>query len=139
MNALITLGIIITIYYQINKRYTSFSDQSNLYFGVFTTMYLVIYYLMIYERDFIYRVFANIKKTDDNPLYGLDNYTYKDDKNLMLKNNLAEKQNWRCMHCHNNLSELELYDYSIQYIVPLEYNGSNDISNLGVKCHHCFN
>jgi len=57
----------------------------------------------------------------------------------MLKNNLAEKQNWRCMHCQNNLSELELYDYSIQYIVPLEYNGSNDISNLGVKCHHCFN
>tara|TARA_Y100000817_G_scaffold303698_1_gene285941 strand:- start:2469 stop:2885 length:417 start_codon:yes stop_codon:yes gene_type:complete len=137
MNALITLGIIIVIYYQINQRYTSFSDQTNLYFGIFIVFYLVMYYLMVHERAFMYQVFSNMKKADDQPMED-EGYTYKNDKNIILKNSLAQKQNWRCMHCNSNLSELELYDYSINYIIPLEYNGSNDINNLGIKCNRCF-
>ena len=60
MKTLIFLGILIFIYYQLFKRFPEkFVNEHHIYFGIFITGYLTLYYLMTFQKPFVYRVFKN--------------------------------------------------------------------------------
>ena len=86
MKVLIFLGILIIIYYQIYIRFPQYlSNQHHLYFGGFILGALFLYYLMSFHKPFVYRVFTNLKNADEQPLYDINSFTYKDNQMNGLK------------------------------------------------------
>ena len=126
MKVLIFLCILIFIYYQIYTRFPEYlTNQHHLYFGVFISGSLFFYYLMSFHKPFVYRVFTNIKNADEcNQMNG-------------LKYNLAMRQGWRCLHCQNPILQKDIFSYGLHYIKPLQFGGSTDVSNMGIKCNIC--
>ena len=140
MKAIIFLTILITIYYQICKRYPEkLTNKNHIYFGIFCVIYLAILYLMKYQKIFIYRVFKSIKDVDEKSLYDVNSIIYKENQMVGLKNNLAMRQGWRCISCQNPILQKDLHVCTINYIKPLQFGGTNDINNLGVSCGTCSN
>ena len=138
MKYIIILAVIITIYYQIYKRYPEkVTNQHHLYFGTFTTGYIVFYYLMTFQRQFVYNVMKSVKKADEQPLYDKNSIVYKQNQMDGLKYNLAMRQGWRCLHCQNPILQKDIYNYKLHYIKPLQFGGENSIHNLGIKCSSC--
>ena len=138
MKVLIFLGILIIIYYQIYIRFPQYlSNQHHLYFGGFILGSLFLYYLMSFHKPFVYRVFTNLKNADEQPLYDINSFTYKDNQMNGLKYNLAMRQGWRCLHCQNPILQKDIFSYGLHYIKPLQFGGLNDISNMGIKCNVC--
>ena len=63
MKSIIFLAILIAIYYQINKRYPDYlSNKNHLYFVIFIIVYLLLCYLMSYQKPFVYKVLKNVKE-----------------------------------------------------------------------------
>ena len=137
MKSIIFLAILIAIYYQINKRYPDYlSNKNHLYFGIFIIVYLLLYYLMGYQKPFVYKVLKNVKESDQ-PLYDINSMIYKDTQMEGVKNHLAMRQGWRCISCQNPILQKDIYSYNIEYINPLQFGGTNDINNLGIRCTGC--
>lgn len=140
MKALIFLILLITIYYQINKRFPGkLSIKNHIYFTIFCSIYLIILYLLKKQKYFVYKVFKNIKDVDEKPLYDINSLVYKETQMTGLKNNLCMRQGWRCMSCQNPILQKDLHLCTINYIKPLQFGGVNDITNLGVSCGTCSN
>ena len=138
MKYIIIIVILITIYYQIYKRYPNkFTNKNHLYFGVFVVFYLVLYYLMNFQRQFIYNIMKSVKTIDEQPLYDKNSIVFKQNQMDGLKYNLAMRQGWRCLHCQNPILQKDIYDYKLHYIKPLQFGGENNINNLGIKCDTC--
>ena len=138
MKYIIILAVIITIYYQIYKRYPEkVTNQHHLYFGTFITGYIVFYYLMTFQRQFVYNVMKSVKKADEQPLYDKNSIVYEQNQMDGLKYNLAMRQGWRCLHCQNPILQKDIYNYKLHYIKPLQFGGENSIHNLGIKCSTC--
>jgi hypothetical protein len=138
MKYIIILCIIIAIYYQIYKRYPEYLESKHhFYFTTFIVSYILFYYFMSYQKTFVYNVFKNVKDIDERPLYDLNSIVYKQNQMDGLRYNLAMRQGWRCLHCHNPILQKDIYDYKIHYIKPLQFGGENNINNLGIKCKTC--
>ena len=102
MKYIIILAVIIAIYYQIYKRWSDkFTNQHHLYFGVFVSGYMVFYYLMTFQRQFVYNIMKSVKDTDEQPLYDKNSIVFKQNQMDGLRYNLAMRQGWRCLHCQN--------------------------------------
>lgn len=140
MKSLIFLIILITIYYQINKRYPEkLSCKNHIYFGVFCTIYILLFYILKYQKYFVYKVLKSVKDVNEKPLYDVDSLVYKETQMMGLKNNLAMRQGWRCISCQNPLLQKDLHLSKINYITPLQFGGMNHINNLGITCKTCSN
>ena len=86
MKALIILGIIIFIYYQINKWYPfELGWNYHLYFYGFVIVYLLFYYLMSNQKPFVYKMLKNVQEVHDKPLYDIDSLSYKKNQSQGLK------------------------------------------------------
>lgn len=137
MKSIIFLLIIIAIYYQIYKRYPEYiSKKRNIYFVSFVILYLTFLYFMRYQKGFVYKVAKNIKESE-KPLYDVNSLTFKKTQMEGFKNHLALRQGWRCIHCHNPIIQKDMHLYKMDYIVPLNYGGRNDTTNLGIMCYKC--
>ena len=138
MKALFFLGILIFIYYQIN-RWFPFDIPWNyhIYFYIFIGIYLLILYLMNFQQSFVYKMMKNVQDTHNKPLYYIDSLSYKENQMNGLKYNLAMKQGWRCMHCQNPILQQDINKHNLHYMKPLQFGGENNIHNLGLKCQTC--
>ena len=138
MKLIILLIIIITLYYYINKRFPDkLSTKNHVYFIIFIIVFLTICYMMNYQKYFIYKLMKNIKEVNEKPLYDMESIIYKDNQMIGLKSNLTMRQGWRCINCQNPLLQKDMYEYTIDYIKPLQFGGENDINNMGISCKGC--
>ena len=138
MKYIILLIILTLIYYQIYRRAPDFLSMKNhICFFIFIILYTSFYYLMNYQRGFIYNIVKTIKDIDEHPLYDKNSMIFKQNQMEGLKYNLAMRQGWRCIHCQNPILQKDIYNYKIHYIKPLEFGGGNDIHNIGIKCNVC--
>ena len=138
MKALLVLIIILFAYYQVYYRFPEYlSTKTHIYLGVFTVGYLVIYYILNYQRGFAFKLFNHMHEVDNKPLYDFDGRYYKQNQMEILKNNLAIKQGWRCINCQNPILQKDFDTYKMDYIKPLKYGGANSIDNIGVSCSTC--
>ena len=138
MKYIIILCILIAIYYQIYKRFPDkFTNQHHLYFGTFVSGYIVLYYLMSFQKNFVYNVMKSVKNIDEQPLYDKNSIVFKQNQMDGLKYNLAMRQGWRCLHCQNPILQKDIMNHNLHYIKPLQFGGLNDISNMGIKCNVC--
>ena len=92
---------------------------------------------MNFQQNFVYKIMKNVQDTHNKPLYDIDSLSYKQNQTQGLKNNLAMKQGWRCMHCQNPILQQDIHNYNLHYIKPLQFGGQNNIQNLGLKCSQC--
>lgn len=143
MKSLIFLCIILFVYYQVYIRYPDYlSTKSHIYLGIFTVGYLVLYYILNYQTLFAYNLFKNIQTANDKPLYNIDslnNYSVMNKTNnvALLKRYLSNRQGMRCSNCSNPILPNEIEEYSINYIKPINYGGSNDLNNVCLSCPTC--
>jgi len=138
MNSLIILIIIIFIYVQIYYRLPEYlSNKTHIYFSIFVTGYLIIYYVLNYQKDFAHKVLNNMNDASNKPLYDFNGQYYKNNQTDILKVNLANKQGWRCANCQNTILQKDLNFYKMNYLKPLQYGGENNINNLGLSCTTC--
>ena len=138
MNSLIILAISIFVYVQIYYRFPEYlSNKTHIYFGIFVFGFCVIYYVLNYQRGFAFKVMNNINEANNKPLYDFEGQYYKNNQKDLLKNNLAMKQGWRCINCHNPILQKDFNTYQINYSKPLKYGGENNINNLGLSCTTC--
>jgi len=138
IKSILFLLILIGIYYFLYKRYPdNFTNKEHIYFTLFCTAYLVVFYLLNHQQLFVYRVLKNMKDAEEKPLYDINNNFYKENQMVGLKNNLAMRQGWRCLTCKNPLLQKDIYACKINYITPLQFGGDNNINNLGVYCPSC--
>ena len=138
MNSLIILAIIIFVYVQIYYRLPEYlSNKTHIYFGVFVTGFIIIYYVLNYQKVFAHKVFNNMNDASNKPLYDFQGQYYKNNQQDILKVNLANKQGWRCANCQNPILQKDLNFYKMNYLKPLQYGGENNINNLGLSCTTC--
>lgn len=146
MKSAIILLIILGIYYQIHKfKKITLTNKNHTYFTLFVISYTIIMYCLRYQREFVYKTVSNMKQSENINYYGL--IPVKDYQSLQVRNDvegdikrsLYQHQRGRCRGCSNVIAEKDLSRYSIYYIRPLEQGGTNDISNLGLRCNICHN
>ena len=138
MKYIIILCILIAVYYQIYKRYPEKLETTHhIYFTAFVVCYLVFYYFMAFQKNFVYSVLKSVKTVEEQPLYDKNSIVYKQNQMDGLRYNLAMKQGWRCLHCQNPILPKDIYDHKIHYIKPLQFGGENNVNNLGIKCKAC--
>ena len=68
MKKLILLGIISFIYYKINI-YSPFSLMTNIYFGGFICICLILMYLMNNQPQFMYKMANNVRNSNNIKLH----------------------------------------------------------------------
>lgn len=133
MKAILFLAVILGIYYAIyTKEWFELTIKNHIQMGVISFMYVLLYYLLTRQKEFVYKMAKNINNTE-NSFYN-NNISYENDQ---LKYSLSEKQNNRCHKCKNPVYMKEIDHYSINYKVPLHYGGDNNIYNLGLFCPQC--
>ena len=142
MNALLTLLIICTVYY-IGYRYwpDRYEQKYHIYFGIFVSIYLVLYYFLVFETDFSRKMLRNIHESTQQPLYTFNaqqsnaDLYYTQNPNADIKERLLMMQGSRCQKCHNYIVNVQ--EGLLSYKIPLQSGGSNDPSNLSVICPGC--
>lgn len=144
MNGLIFILVILLSYYCVYKFYPQYiKEHYHYYLGGFVAVYMVILYLFSYENEFMYKVFKNIYDTSQKPLYSFNAHNsnaelYKSfNQNKNIKDVLAIQQNGRCEKCGNIIMKQDLGYYKLNYKIPLQYGGKNDINNLCLLCPYC--
>ena len=138
IKSILFLLILIGIYYFLYKRYPdNFTNKEHIYFTLFCTAYLVVFYLLNHQQLFVYRVVKNMKDAEEKPLYDINNNFYKENQMVGLKSNLAMRQGWRCLTCKNPILQKDIYNCKMSYIKPLQFGGINHINNIGIYCPSC--
>ena len=133
MKALLCLGVMIGIYYFIYKKeLLEFSIKNHIQMVILSLIYLLLYYLLTQQKDFVYKIAKNISNTESNSFH--NNITFENDK---LKHSLSEKQGHRCHKCKNPIYIKDIDSYSVNYKIPLYFGGDNKIYNLGLFCPQC--
>ena len=90
MKFLILLGIICGIYYFVYQKYPlMISYKNSIYFYIFVGCYIVLYYLMNYQKGFVYKAFHFMRDIDEKPLYEIKNKNNDYLNQLTFKNNIA--------------------------------------------------
>ena len=139
MSKLIFLGILAFIYYKINQYYP-FTFTTNLYFGGFIFVCLLLMYLMNYHSPFMFKMANNVQNANNIKLHELipDYTTDKSSKNTNMKINLADKQLLRCPGCLNPIDIQYIDYYKLVYKTPIHLGGVNDVTNLNLVCPSCY-
>lgn len=138
MKIIFCLLIIILIYYIIFKRVPNIlSLKTHIFFGGSIIFSLIVYYIFNFQKGFAFKILNNMNDVHHKPLYDFGGMHYKNNQMDLLKNNLAMKQNHRCMNCHNPILQKDINKYNISYITPLQFGGENNINNLGLSCSTC--
>ena len=138
IKSIIFLVSIIVLYYFLFKKFPDkFTNKNHIYFPIFCTVYLIIFYFLNHQKLFVYKVVKNMKEAEEKPLYDINNNFYKENQMFGLKNNLAMRQGWHCIICKNPILQKDIYSCKVNYIKPLEFGGINHVSNLGVYCPSC--
>lgn len=140
MKSLILLAVICFVYYQVYKKYQLEMPQKyHIYFGIFVGCYLLLYYLMTFEKPFVYKVFSSVHDIEHRPLYDIQTQSYSNNinNNYVLKNNLALRQGYRCIGCQNPILQQDIDRHELKYFKPLEYGGQPTMDNLCLKCPSC--
>lgn len=133
MKAILLLLLILGVYYIIySKEWVELSIKHHIQMGIVSFVYLLIYYLLTRQKEFVYKMAKNINNTESSLFDNTISY-----KNDQLKYSLSEKQSQRCYKCKNPIYLKEIDSYSVNYKVPLHYGGSNTIYNLGLFCPQC--
>ena len=136
MKSLILLAVICFVYYQVYKKYQlEIPQKYNIYFGVFVGGYLLLYYLMVFQKPFIYKIFSSVHNVD-RPMYEIQTQSYSNNQNV-LKNNLALRQGFRCIGCQNPILQQDVDKHQLQYFKSLDYGGQPTPDNLCLKCPSC--
>jgi len=136
MKSLILLAVICFVYYQAYKKYQlEIPQKYNIYFGVFVGGYLLLYYLMVFQKPFIYKIFSSVHNVD-RPMYEIQTQSYSNNQNV-LKNNLALRQGFRCIGCQNPILQQDVDKHQLQYFKSLDYGGQPTPDNLCLKCPSC--
>ena len=136
MKSLILLAVICFVYYQVYKKYQlEIPQKYNIYFGVFVGGYLLWYYLMEFQKPFIYKIFSSVHNVD-RPMYEIQTQSYSNNQNV-LKNNLALRQGFRCIGCQNPILQQDVDKHQLQYFKSLDYGGQPTPDNLCLKCPSC--
>ena len=141
MNGILFLVVICVIYYILYKYVPYLVIDYFYYFIGFICIYIVIYYLLVFESDFSNKIFANIYHTSKQPLYTFNaqqsnsELFYEQNPNYNIKNHLLNQQHQRCYKCDNFLMKDEGL---LTYKIPLQYGGQNNINNLVLVCPTCF-
>lgn len=131
------LIFILFVYY---KLYTIFpiTNKYNIYFGVFIGVSCLLYYLMSYQRQFMYKMASNVRNANNIQLHELiPDYTNSNKKNN-IKYIIADKQLLRCKNCMNPINLQYINHYKLSYTVPLNAGGLHDASNLSLMCPTCY-
>jgi len=138
IKSIIFLTSIIGIYYFLFKKYPEkFTNKMHMYFTLLCLTFAIIFYLLNYQKMFVYKVVKNMKDAEEKPLYDINNNFYKDNQMVGLKNNIAMRQGWRCMACKNPILQKDIYSCKMNYVKPLEFGGINHVTNLGLYCNSC--
>tara|TARA_B100000941_G_C28416450_1_gene506367 strand:- start:198 stop:629 length:432 start_codon:yes stop_codon:yes gene_type:complete len=138
MNGITLLILTIVIGYFYNNRYPQ-PMKYKIYFGIGCTAFLIFLYFMNYQTSFVYKMGKNIKEINEKPLYqSIPDFNFETVKSDNIKVKLANRQNLRCLSCHNPIGLRDIDSYKLSYITPLQYGGQNDISNLKLMCPSCF-
>ena len=85
----------------------------------------------------MYKMLNNVQNTNNIRLHELvPDFRNKPDS---IKYKLAEKQEFRCEGCKNNIDINYINSYKLSYKIPLNHGGSNDVTNLCLICPTCYN
>ena len=145
MNSIISLVILLAIYYYIyNSYYDIFEDKYHYYFYVFIAVYLVILYIFHFEYELFYRLLKNVYDTSNQPLYSFNSMNSNAElfesqhPNFNIKETLLQKQSGRCQACSNFIMTNDLQHTKLKYKTPLQNGGPNTVENIGLVCSQCF-
>ena len=130
------LLVLIILYYYGFKYYPErYEDKYHYYFSGFIIINFILIYLFTYEKEFIYKLFYNMYSVSKPGVNLVQNEV---DQNQLLKTQLANNQMNQCYQCHNPIFQQDLYNYKLQYIVPIQNGGPNNTSNLKIICPSCY-
>ena len=133
MKAILLLLLILGVYYVIySKEWFELSIKHHIQMGIISFVYLLIYYLLTRQKEFVYKMAKNINNTESHTFDNTVSF-----QNDQFKYSLSEKQGHRCQKCKNPIYIKEIDSYSVNYKVPLHHGGSNTIYNLGLFCPQC--
>ena len=136
MKYLCFLLVLIILYYYGFKYYPErYEDKYHYYFSGFIIINFILIYLFTYEKEFIYKLFYNMYSVSKPGVNLVQNEV---DQNQLLKTQLANNQMNQCYQCHNPIFQQDLYNYKLQYIVPIQNGGQNNTSNLKIICPSCY-
>lgn len=142
MKGLLCLGLIGGLYYAVWTYYPhKVETKHHIYMGIFGVVYVVLYYLLVFEPGFMHRVFQNIHDSSQQPLYtqnsqGSNAALYQSQHpHADIKETLLLRQGTRCVRCQNYI--LGERDRNLTYLTPLQHGGRHEILNLGVQCGSC--
>ena len=86
----------------------------------------------------------NIYSVNNTPLYSFNSMNSNTElfqsqyPNFNIKETLLEKQNGRCHACSNFIMKDNLHHSKLKYKTNLRSGGQNNIENIGLVCHHCY-
>ena len=136
MKAYIILLLIIVAYYQYHIRWP-LQFYQHVYFFIFVGGVVMIKYCMNYQQPLMYKMLNNIQNTNNIRLHELvPDFRSKPNS---IKYKLAEKQEFRCEGCKNNIDINYIDHYKLSYKIPINKGGSNDVTNLCLICPTCYN
>ena len=87
-----------------------------------------------YHTPVVYKLMHQYRDVHNIPIHSISNFN----NNHFLKDSLAQKQQLRCLYCHNPILHSDIHNYKLVYIKPLYYGGENNIYNLGLSCPSCY-
>ena len=135
MKVYIILALIVFIYYQYHIRYP-LQFYQHVYLSIFIGGVLLIKYCMNYQKPLMYKMMNNVQNTNNIRLHELVPDFHNKPNSIKYK--LAEKQEFRCESCKNNIDINYIDYYKLSYKIPLQYGGTNDVTNLCIICPNCY-
>jgi len=132
-------------YYYLHQKYPR-EDKEVMYAGIFVVSYLVVLYLLHYERDFLYKIFKNMYETHKQPLYSFDALGSNSDlfqvrsptHQAPFKTQVLQNQGSRCSQCKSFILMKDTDKYHLDYKRSLYHGGENSLQNLEVVCQSCY-
>jgi hypothetical protein len=138
MNGITLLILVLSGGYIYNINYPV-EKKTKMYFGGGCILFFIFIYFMNYQKPFVYKMAKNIKDIQTQPLHTIvPEYNINNTSSANIKFKIADKQGLRCPNCRNPIILEEIQKYKLSYIVPLQYGGNNEPSNLKLLCPNCF-
>ena len=121
-----------------NKNYPM-DKKIKMYYGGGCILFFIFIYFMNYQKPFVYKMAKNIKDIQTQPLHTIvPEYNINNTSSSNVKFKIADKQGLKCPNCRNGMVLENIQKYKLSYIVPLQYGGGNEPSNLKLLCPECF-
>jgi hypothetical protein len=135
-----SLLLIITVcvcYYFLNMYYPR-ENKEKIYFGIFIACWVILIYLLNFQKGLMYRIFKQIYNIENKPLYDISDFK-KDNSQNEFKLTILQSQGSRCGKCMNFILPSKLDHTSMVYKVSPENGGEISHDNLMIICPSCQN